>query len=996
MYSQTEDHLQAIAFALRVFDLWADAGRLPDDRRTILKAYYEEQRTQLLAGEKPACPHLYPPTGPETPNSPLREWRYLYFLLKEMEVHVAANRVSLQLAHMAEGKIQARIRKLRSEAEVPQSPPVMAQAVESPKPAPVTAEASTERPSAEQAAQPTPETPSTPQPSQEERPPRPSLLERLLDPKSIQYLMMFGGALLVFGLAIWLVAEGFFQNALAVAVSLGALNLAVLAGGAAVMRYTRYETAGRGIALLACLAMPLNLWFYDSQGLVTLGDGGHLWIPALLCCVIYAAVARLVRDPSFVYMLIGGVTLTGLLILADHSVARFWEIGGPSTLLVAIGLLAIHAEWAFVPGKEPFSRESFGRAFFLSGHVVMASGLVLLLGARITGYLHGPLLSHFDLLSEPAIMTSSALKGLALVTVGAATYGYIMSAMMHRRRAFAHVAVLTLLWSEVLLIDLLPIPLTEEIVVLLLAATALMANIAQSIVARRTREDAAKRRSPFGSRLATAASSLALLLTALPVAVGVLVYLRSTYEVFYAAWEHEMGWSYVLAMVMTAVSCRFGAYVQKGVSERTAMLYFFGAAASTVLAAIGLLAVLGVRTWDITAPIVMLVPIGYLVASRFHRPSVARPLSAAAHIATDTMVVAVIAAALQLTPERRFEPVISTATNVWLALFFVEAAVAYALHAWASRKALSVYLSAACGCGAAWQLLQYAALPEEMHILAFAAIGLATLAGYRFALVERFASTSAALAAFRCGNALLLLAGVAGLLFTLNGLPDANVELSVLGMLGALAVASLVAAGLVSDEAWRRTYFALAVAQGAVGFLAFTVATDLTILQKLQLFALSVGTLLLIGGHIGWYRENEEHHDIVSVTLFLGSVTLAAPFILALSAQRFTSPPDFVGWGLFNELGALAVGLILIVIGIACRVRSTTLGGAATLIVYFATLLCFVRLPESLQRTAVYVMIGGALVFACGLVLSICRDRILALPERFREKEGLFGVLKWR
>ena len=77
------------------------------------------------------------------------------------------------------------------------------------------------------------------------------------------------------------------------------------------------------VTLLACLVMPLNLWFYDSQGLITIKDGGHLWVAALVCCVLYAVSASLLRDPMLVYVFVGGVALTGLLLLADQLVSRF-------------------------------------------------------------------------------------------------------------------------------------------------------------------------------------------------------------------------------------------------------------------------------------------------------------------------------------------------------------------------------------------------------------------------------------------------------------------------------------------------------------------------------------------------------------------------------------------------------------------------------------------------------------------------------------------------
>ena len=39
---------------------------------------------------------------------------------------------------------------------------------------------------------------------------------------------------------------------------------------------------------------------------------------------------------------------------------------------------------------------------------------------------------------------------------------------------------------------------------------------------------------------------------------------------------------------------------------------------------------------------------------------------------------------------------------------------------------------------------------------------------------------------------------------------------------------------------------------------------------------------------------------------------------------------------------------------------------------------------------------GTGAVFAVGLVLSFYRDRLLALPDRIKRREGVFRVLSWR
>src|SRR5262249_6975438 len=132
-------------------------------------------------------------------------------------------------------------------------------------------------------------------------PPRRSLWELLLDPHSIQWLLAAGGALLVIGLVIWLATLRVFANKLVIAVALGAANLVLLLAGWYLILATRYQLAGRALTLLACLVMPLNLWFYHANDLVTLE--GHLWVPALVCCALYAASALVLRDPLFVYVL---------------------------------------------------------------------------------------------------------------------------------------------------------------------------------------------------------------------------------------------------------------------------------------------------------------------------------------------------------------------------------------------------------------------------------------------------------------------------------------------------------------------------------------------------------------------------------------------------------------------------------------------------------------------------------------------------------------------
>ena len=98
----------------------------------------------------------------------------------------------------------------------------------------------------------------------------------------------------------------------------------------------------------------------------------------------------------------------------------------------------------------------------------------------------------------------------------------------------------------------------------------------------------------------------------------------------------------------------------------------------------------------------------------------------------------------------------------------------------------------------------------------------------------------------------------------------------------------------------------------------------------------------------------------------------------------------------FHEIAAIAGGLILFGSGMLCKLRSTTVAGATLLTIYMVSLLTLVRWPDQLQNVSVVMMIGGGAFFATALLMSIYRDRLMSLPRRIREGEGVYRILKWR
>jgi len=144
--------------------------------------------------------------------------------------------------------------------------------------------------------------------------------------------------------------------------------------------------------------------------------------------------------------------------------------------------------------------------------------------------------------------------------------------------------------------------------------------------------------------------------------------------------------------------------------------------------------------------------------------------------------------------------------------------------------------------------------------------------------------------------------------------------------------------------------------------------------------------------HIGWYREQERQSDLVSMSLWWGSLLACLPLAIATWIDR--SDGQF---RLINELGFLTVSVLLLGSGAVLQLKATTLVGSTMTAFYFLTMLLFLRdLFARLSTVATAILIGGSLIFGTGLVLAFFRDRLLALPEQIKQREGLFRVINWR
>ena len=165
---------------------------------------------------------------------------------------------------------------------------------------------------------------------------------------------------------------------------------------------------------------------------------------------------------------------------------------------------------------------------------------------------------------------------------------------------------------------------------------------------------------------------------------------------------------------------------------------------------------------------------------------------------------------------------------------------------------------------------------------------------------------------------------------------------------------------------------------------------DLNPWQQIELLAVMMGLLLLGIGHYGWYREQDQHSDLVSMSLLFGAILASVPLAIATWIDR--------GHNVFypvNEFGFLFVSVALLATGILFQLKSTTMVGGGMTALYFATLLLFIPWGR-LNAVALAITIGGGFIFGTGLILAFFRDRLLALPERIKQREGVFRIFDWR
>jgi hypothetical protein len=812
------------------------------------------------------------------------------------------------------------------------------------------------------------------------------ILTTLLSPQTLQILMLSGGGLLVLGLVIWLWAQGVFENSLVTAVCLGTVNLGVLALGVMGVRNSRYQTAGMALTILACLVLPLNLWFYDAQGLVTLDQGGHLWVAAFVCCSLYVGVALVLANPVFVYPIVGGVALTGLLFLADEQVERFWEITSPSALLMVIGMLCIHAERMFSVNDGPFSRAKFGNAFFRAGHMALAVGMSILISGHLVGWVYEPLFAEFGWFPLPEVATQTNLKVIALVLSLAAAYSYLYSQIVVADRGrYAASAIATLVWCGLITMDLLAIPFTMEVAALIAAGAALLASL-PTLFKNYEQSEGSNFNSYFGNLVVN--SGMDSVARGMNVIAGLLVmclYVRARFAMPGFISPYQFSGVFVLATVFTAAatwlaSRRSAGFVRQFQLSTVAVLSVLGIA--------GILGTLGYEFSTYTLVGEMIVPLAVATfAVTITNAENRKEWAVAAESAAAVLLVVGCGVAIGLVSTAMI-----SSPHVWLTVFFAQAALCFGLSSRSGFRVSSAIGAVVSTCGLTWQLLLALGVTQYVFLYATLLVGVVAM------LVSLFASEASPIKTIGQWTSRICLSygGVATMLLGLARLLTGESHWAVVGLLAAYLGATAVAAWLASEPKWRQ-HFAI-VSSLQLVLLLFTIGalSTLSFVQRLELLISAAGLFLFAAGMAGWRREGETRDPIVSYNLAFGSFLSVVPLLFGLICQRLGWGWNDWVWIMFHELGVLVLGLALLGIGVLCRIRWSTLTGAASLAIYVLSLVLLVRLPDQLQTTAIYMMVGGGVFFATAVLLSIYRDRLLALPRKVKSGEGVFEVLTWR
>lgn len=847
--------------------------------------------------------------------------------------------------------------------------------------------------------------------------PKPTILfrmfEALLDPRSIQWMLLLGGALAVIGLLVWLISMGIFENTIVVAVFLGLGTLAILGTGWWMTLKTQFKVAGHAITFLGCVVMPLNLWFYHAQDLISITE--HLWLGGVVCCLFYFATVKILKEPKFLYAAEAGITMTVLLLLAD--MGKLTDSTHFSLYMVILGFISIHVERLFAKDSTEtpteYTSEKYGMPFFWSGHIQITIALVFLFLCQ--GFTWGmEIISQFPLAIREvneawgwqkltiSITENSFLAcGLWLVGIYTSLYSYLIVKKIRWGMSFAGFC---LVMAEVTLFNALN--LEQEGIIAFLAGTALVLHLINHFVLGEKKE------------LENPITIMSIGLSCFAVVWALLLHLgaiNSEYGNFPNVYDFK--WGYVVATLFAAVSSRTLQVLTLKIQPRISATYFFLSAASLMLAASATLHMFAWDQWSQRAMLLILVPIGYLIASRLWRgkfPEI--PLYWVAHVGTAAVLLHVFWASL-LQGQSILYVRQGDSISLYLGILFLEAVLFYGLATWFRRRGINIYFAVASLCGAVWQFSGYLNVDPDWYVVLYSALGIGSLVASRFIGVKeeiRFDNNGVSkkvirgsgLPFYQSGNALLLVSMISASIHAIGDVNTsyANAGGQFVGWLPLLSLVFTILAGLIGlmlvfNGVWKNVYILGTIILAAQSFILINVLIDLSNWQKLEIFSSVVGLAILVASYIGLFREEDQEKpddatvgsETIGFGLFIGSLLSIVPVLCATFYFHLYKDNVFT----LDDFFLITVGVIMLVTGFSWKVKSTTLISGASLFIYLVMIIAIIAYNPQVA-VGVYLGIGGLLLFGTAVLLSIYRERLLQIPDRITNREGVFSIINWR
>jgi hypothetical protein len=505
------------------------------------------------------------------------------------------------------------------------------------------------------------------------------------------------------------------------------------------------------------------------------------------------------------------------------------------------------------------------------------------------------------------------------------------------------------------------------------------------------------------SRWSFVVSNVSLILGAITLVMGLVRHFQSVIPIPLEGIRDPL--LFAVAMLSVAANLGYQGMVLQGRRSIPAVACWTCGGLALWLGSMHALNFAGIQVLAQQVPLLMIAPLAIVLIAR--RLLNGRPLHATVTAVHGFVILGLALSAASVDSTNEWTQLLLSGARATSTLFagilFLELAVlSYVTHRIDSRWNMLVS-AIVCSLASGWKLLVFVDLPEFWYGPLLVAIGLA------LTIVEQFQSATTEVddsttstarngqtpsALSIAGDLSFVLGQLAAFFQTLPWLLGPHQSIPAFNILAVLLTAgtSAIGAFVAKARSTRGWHGFAAFMIAAVAILTWLKTLQLADYQKLELILEFLGLVWLIGGCAGRLRETDRRRIFgVSIALWAGSIAATAPVFVCTLMHRWSES----GPSLADELGLITITSLMVAAGCVLQIRATTAIGGTALGAYLAVL--FGHLAYHPQVTVgVYLAAGGAMIFLTGVILSIYRDRLLALPSKIANREGVFQIIDWR